>query len=132
MTDITPILEAAIASRITRSRETFVAVMDSVASGINGARIDWDEGVPENWGRVLLDSRHLAIVFRPHPLIIVRSGVHYCTPEGVIVLVVDDMSAEVFSVDIDTVEKLVGRAVSRNGWDAGKFSIDDLWWATVI
>jgi hypothetical protein len=131
MTDITSHLAAALAGTTQWSRESFIGLLESVAAAVNDASIDWDEGAGENWGRVLVGSEVMAIVFRLHPLMIVRSTLHdYDVPAGVVVLVVDDMSADVFSVDRNVAEKLAGRALSSD-WNAGQFSIDALWWATV-
>jgi hypothetical protein len=129
MKDITAMLEAALTSQIKWSREAFLGQLNSLAASVEGASIDWEEG-DENWGRVLVGSEVMAIVFRLHPLMIVRSTLHdYDAPAGVVVLVVDDMSADVFSVDRNVAETLAGRAMSSD-WDAGQFSIDALWWAT--
>ena len=131
MMDITTLLEKAVASTIVWSGETFIGLLHSLAAGVDGASIDWDEGAGENWGRLLVGDEVIAMVFRPRPLMVVRSPLsEHDASAGVPVLAVEDMSAEVFSAERAVVERLVDRAISSD-WDDAKFSVDELWWATV-
>jgi hypothetical protein len=128
--NISPVIEAAASSAMAWSRETFTTVLNTLAASVDGAIIDWDEGAGENWGRVLLRSEVVAIVCRRHPLMVVKSTFDYHeVPAGIYILIVDDMSSQVFTVERSAVEKLIGRAVSTN-LDAAACSIDDIWWAT--
>jgi hypothetical protein len=132
MIDISGSLSAAS----TRSWSTDLAAgaLRWLSQNIDGSAVDWDQGSGEEWGRIVVGSRLVALVCARVPLVILADGASTASPDGVpggpVALIVPSMDSACLSVSPDILEAVFGRSVSRElAYDA--VSAEDLAWATI-
>ena len=134
-TDLSPLIEDA---REHMESWSLLAVNDALTrlvSGTPGARSDWEKG-DEEWGRVIVEGKVLALVSAKLPLVIARSVLAASANEwalgrsGAVVIIVDNFDDCAFCVDRALLENVFSREITPNV-NYESLSISDLWWATV-
>lgn len=142
-TDLTSLLRKARSRERHWSEQDFLDLSKYLSAAIPHAHSDWDEGAGEDWSRILAGYRVVAYVRRDAPLVIVlREFIDALGAWGdrVEVVATDDFSAREFSLDpVEGPELLPGIqlwtgdakvAEERGLVYVGKFSMQELWWAT--
>ncbi len=132
MIELTAVFQQALSKRQSWTRTSFLKNLHEISQIIPQSIVDWDEGVPENWGRIMADDEVLSLVCRRCPIVIIKEKIAQSVGqlENIQTLIVESMSENLFMVDKEVIEELAGRRVPDNV-DYGACSIDDLWWATV-
>lgn len=132
MIDLRQPISKAMAKRGQWDTSSFVAALHAVASSIENARIDWEQG-DEEWGRVLkADGQVAALVCVRVPfgfLCAPEMDSSHLSPELTWVCV-EDIEEPAFTVDKSLLEAVFGRELSENV-NYGALSAQDVWWATV-
>jgi hypothetical protein len=127
--------------RLARENETwtealFCAFLDKLSGAFAGAKIDWDDGAGEEWGRVLWGKELLALVWLRGAFVFVgASHTEIFSPlflgSSVQFEVVDDWDKSQYQIDRGVLLQLIGRGKISDAFDSRQFSASDLWWATV-
>ena len=128
--------ELATAQSAAWSADGFDRALQTLRASCAGARIDWDRGAGEDWGRLLRQKRVIATLWRRGPFAFVDSQYGSDLVAALEELhcrwvVVDDWSSPIYSIDQEHLRGLLGRHKPAAYFDPAAFSANDLWWATV-
>lgn len=116
MKDLSSIIRAASKEAPEWSELEVADVLSSVDAHISNAVVDW-EPCDEEWGRVLVSDRVMAVVSSRFPLAVVLQNVNLVRerlPENLTVQRVESMEASEFAVDKMLLEEVFERALSDN------------------
>lgn len=134
-TDITAMLESARETG-SWSKGVFRRVLDKLAEALAGGSVDWDREAGEEWGRILVGGEVIALVWLrgafaflglSHTDALSRVLQDYPVQYEV----VDDWAEAKYRIDGESLLRLTGRDQISEAFDAGGFSANDLWWATI-
>ena len=119
----------------TWSSDRMCGLLAAISSCVRGSYVDWDKGVPERWGRVVLGHEEVAYVCARFPLAILTASAASLVEkrlqmEGVVIVQVVHMNAPELSVDKAQLESLFGGPLSDN-IDYENLRASDLYFATV-
>lgn len=136
MIDITQIAEDAYSRRAAWTREVFVSALKVVQNALGRGQIDWDSGVPENWGAISDEGIVIVLVCRVLPLAVYRAEVEEMMKpifDGMCLcgLSMDDWARVGFRIEPETLLKCFGLNQVPRGIDTNGFAVGDLWYATV-
>jgi len=107
--------------------------LQCICGHIPGAIVQWDVEAGEDWARILSNGRVLALLRVDCPLALVGKRDDDLTSNclsDVVVLSVESMQEPIFSGDRDVIQLLCSGPLTKE-FDEKRFSIDELWWATV-
>lgn len=136
MIDITEVIEKAYLQRVSWTKDAFLATLKAVQYAIRRGVIDWDSGVPENWGTINDGGKALAAVCRALPLAIYRAEAEAAIKPvlddlAVYGLLMDDWETVEFQIAPDTLLKCFGLTRVPDRINTAGFAAGDLWYATV-
>lgn len=99
----------------------------------SGVEVDWDDGAGEEWLRVLDGSRVMALVSVKLPLAFIRGDAseRIETFDDISLITVSDFDDPRLSCAPVILEEGFGATRRFESIDAGGFSANDLWYATV-
>jgi hypothetical protein len=109
--------------------------LSTLVSALGGTHFDWDEP-GESWGMVCDGRRPVAFVCVKLPIVIVldthEHAIEQCLSKlaDVRVMCVEDFDQRSFRIDRATLESVFGNGLP-NEVDYERFSVQELWWATV-
>lgn len=134
--NLTEKLALAIAKAENWSEACFLQVLSEMITILSGSRLDWDSDAGEEWGRVLFDDLIVAILRVNFPFCVVHeywqvSLTPILKKRDIVALSVQDLEAKIFCIDPSAVSRLFGRDSITGSIDLEKFSINELWWATI-
>jgi hypothetical protein len=122
--------EAAGSWDISRSEQQ----LDRVAIALD-ARVDWDPGAGENWGRILSDRSVRALVSVRGPFIFILDGalaaVQNEIDPGFLIVSVTSMESDELTADEAMLLRVFGSRAAELRASKDLFSVDDLWYTTV-
>ena len=100
---------------------------------IASAKLDWDTGAGENWIRVVRHDHVLALISTVLPLAFVEASL---TPsklqlEAMVVVEVPNMDSELLCATSETLQYAFGDSTRLDSISEDRFSVQDLWYATV-
>lgn len=134
MIDVTSQLAVAVINRVGWSPERALDSARTISSQVRGD-LDWDQDAGEEWVRVLLGVRVVALVsiVIPFGFILKASNANADFSASSLELVsVPDMDAPVLTCTPDALVAALGeRTVSSPAVDVDGFSAEELWFATV-
>lgn len=135
MTDITVVIESLVAGqpgwRPERSRELGLQLAERAAG-----ELEWDDGVPENWSRVIVNREAaVGLIYMRGPLVVVleaiAADVADITAEWP-TITVRSLDDEILTCDPQVLRTAFGDQVTHETLvNAKQFSASDLWYATV-
>lgn len=116
----------------SRARET----LERLRAAFGEARLDWDEGAGEDWGRILVEQRAVVLVSMLVPLALVCGTVPapvlaMLELEKVTALVSQRCDQREFASDLETLKRVFRRTEWSEAVDPHCFSANELWWVTV-
>ncbi|MBP7866148.1 MAG: hypothetical protein KA419_09380 [Acidobacteria bacterium] len=130
--DITEIFRRALGKKSLWNTELFLDLLNYLASSIPDSKVDWDSGVPENWGSIILKESYVLVCLL-YPLVILKENI---LPADIVrsidveCLYVSSMDISQYRIDLSVLEELAGRNVLKSiDWE--NCSIQEIWWATV-
>ena len=135
MMDITSVIESLVAGlpgwRPERSSE-----LGRQLAGRAAGELEWDDGVPENWSRVIVNRKAaVALIYMSGPLLVVlesiAADVTDITAEWP-TIIVPSLDDEILTCDPQVLRTAFGDQVTHETLvNAKQFSASDLWYATV-
>lgn len=131
-TDLTAALKRALLARSAWSKDRAERLACTLGESIAGSWIDWDTAAGESWARIMVGDAIGALVSVDLPLVVVRRSLaqYVEADKDVEVVSVEDFDAKQYGIDDETVTAL-DLTVPRSQFDPRRFSVQDLWWATV-
>jgi hypothetical protein len=100
-----------------------------------GSDFDWDSEAGENWSRLLLGSKVVAVSSMTLPLVFILDEfierVRRSNVDSLLFVVVPSMDGKILSCDLSVLESVLGGRASSGDLDPSGFSVDDLYFATV-
>jgi hypothetical protein len=134
MTDITDELQSFAARRLAWSSSLSLQLAGSIAGQLGGGR-DWDADAGEDWARVLIGGRVVALVCLLGPLIIIdgRMAAHvntdfYDGPK----IEVESFSETLLECNPRVLGLALGESVLKSpAFNPASFSANDLWFSSV-
>jgi len=128
ITDISSILMDAKLLELEWSESRFREVLDFLSARTPDSYVQWDD---EDWGRILIGDKVLAILCRRVPLLFSNSQLILLEcPKDILRVAIRGFSSPSLSLRKEVLEGIFERRMSENiNWS--KLSVDDLWWATV-
>lgn len=133
---LTEKITIAIAKAENWSKGNFLKVSSEMTIVLSGSCFDWDADAGEEWGRLLFDDIVVAILRVNFPFCVVSESwevtlAPILEKSDIVILSVQDFEAEVFCIDPSMIKNFFGRDSLPNSIDLEKFSINELWWATI-
>jgi hypothetical protein len=130
--DITTEFEDAATRAADWTHADVATLLEAVTNEHPHAQADWEPG-DEEWGRVLdPDGEHvIALICAKLPLGFIRGEAPVLrSPHRFVWISAESMDAASYRVVPEVLDRLFGRAVSRN-LTYDEVSAQDIWWATV-
>jgi len=116
------------------SSQLLKATLTSLAEVLPGSVPDYDEDAGEEWGRLLLRDQVLAIIWLRGAFAMVHRDfadlVPRLTSAGMVVEVVFDWDAPLYSLELEDLRSLFGRETITDAVNPSRLSANELWWAT--
>ena len=137
MIDMTNAIREANQGRAAWTKELFRAALQQFAGIIPEPTVDWDEGVPEQWGKIWSKHGRMAVmVCLPLPLVIATEEARAQLETqmrflGLTVITASDWDKRLFSVDPEALCHAFNLHHISEALNPQAFSIDELWYATV-
>lgn len=130
--DFTRELREASKRRASWSLERGRKLVQAISSSIAGAEVDWDEDSGEEWARILLGDRVVAMVRVRIPLAIVLNelSIPASMRREVVFISVGSLDATSMRADPESVASAFPERVVSPTLDLNEFSAFDLWFAT--
>ena len=134
--DVTDVFARAIMDRKAWTVDRVARILDALLLAVPDAEVDWDRGAGEDWARVLRDGAVVALVHAHRPLAVVaaehaEAAAPWLAPEDATLLVASDLDERVYRIDEAMLTRFVSGQVVPRSFDSSRFSINELWWATV-
>jgi hypothetical protein len=131
--DLYPILEAANSKREAWGEGAMLAFLHS-ASSFDCSQVDFDDGPPENWGRLIGGDTQL-LAHRLIPLAFVAGGdgvriEALAAVQRVVLQRVPDFRSPVLRGNGVSVRQVIPVILS-SAIDFDRMSVNDFWWSTV-
>jgi hypothetical protein len=136
MIDITQVVEDAYLRRMAWTEDAFLSAMKMLHESLGCGQIEWDRGVPENWGGISNLGETLAIVCRIFPVAVYRTSVELAMKpvlDGIQVFnfSMNDWEAADFCIEPETLRKCFGLERIPESIDTKGFAVADIWYATI-
>lgn len=133
--DLTNFLRGAVSRSSDWSSTRALALGQRIQQRLHGSQIDWDDEAGEEWIRILLGGRPVAIISTVFPVVFYR-------PDGATAVLAESSSPSLALLEAEdwdgaryTVSDATGVLPAGKAWspeiDPSAFSINDLWWMTV-
>lgn len=110
------------------------ATLTELAEALHGSAVDYDEDAGEEWGRLLVGDDVVAILWLRGAFALVQQEfsdlVPRLTSAGVIVEIVSDWDAPLFTIEPEDLRLLFGRETISDAVNPARLSANELWWAT--
>lgn len=135
MTDLTQAFADALARQSDWTEDIFTGTLWAFAEALPGSQVDWDSGVPGNWGHMVYGGGVAALLCRIVPLVAVRQSLRerlIPVTRGSLLTEVnsEDWETTVVSVAPDVLRRVFG-AVAGFGINLECCTLAELWWSTV-
>ncbi|MER6533992.1 hypothetical protein ABT215_09295 [Streptomyces sp900105755] len=130
MIDVSDALERLAARPVAWPEEVAVAIADNLARSA-GAVVDWDDEADEEWLSVLLQDVRVAMVSTRLRLVVSVTGLPDVPSPDAEVISVPSFDDPVIRCDTAVLGQVFGSEGISHILNAGNFSANDLWFATV-
>lgn len=136
MKDLTEALKRALELRGDWSEGHIFSILECIARQDASFVTDWDVGAGEDWARVLHNDKMVAIVCAASPLVVINKEakciLNACLSMcSVVVEEVESMDKRQYCADLEVLEEALCAHSLSELLCINRFSISDLWWATV-
>jgi hypothetical protein len=137
MTYLTDSFKEAAQRAANWKRELFLAALHDIAQRLTTPTIDWDPGVPEQWGRVWSgDGSKAAMLCLKIPLAIVTESARgeldaVLEKYSLVSVTVRDWNDRSLCMDPQVLKDVFGLAELSSALNPTAFSNEELWYATV-
>jgi hypothetical protein len=135
-TNLTAKLAGARARASIWSETVLFELAAAITQVVKGSRWDWDADAGEEWGRIVVGSSIVALLWVRGPFLFL--GEPWRDPlEGIlgsydlVVESVPDWETRAYSLDPGAVQALFGRDELTKTLNLACFSASELWWATI-
>ncbi|WP_143446910.1 hypothetical protein [Kibdelosporangium aridum] len=133
MIDLSKVIENLILYRSMWTSDSVGRIAVNLARRLGGS-MDWDADAGETWASVIIDDRRVAIISTALPLAFSAEDVDWNPEERAEVksiIPVSSFDAAIFCCDTTILTRAFGSPDRLELVDHGRFSADDLWYATI-
>jgi len=134
--DVTQVLRRAIEASSEWSPSSAAEVLDCLRESLSIARVDWDRGAGEAWGRLLHEDQPVVALNALVPIALVRVPVDskvldILNRKGVVAIMSSDWEQHELKADPEIVKQAFRRREWSPSVDPEAFSASELWWMTI-
>lgn len=139
--DLTNLLEKARANEKTWSLSSFENICQELTKQIPQTEIDFDYDAGEEWARIISSNKEtnqvIALVRLDMPLIIFLEEYTInlswlANHRNLTLITVSNMQKREYSINYEKISKVFPDNVWASEINHNSFSIDELWWTTVV
>lgn len=116
------------------SSQRLNATLAALAEAVPGSAVDYDEDAGEEWARLLLGNDIVAILWLRGAFGLVHRRFSDLVPQltsaGLVIEVISDWDAPVFTIDREDLCSLFERGTMTDAVNPARLSASELWWAT--
>lgn len=115
-------------------KERAYQLVERLQATMPNSRIDWDDGIPENWISLIYNHERVAAMSIRVPILLLDSSISFSHESytDILVIITRDWEEHCLDVDVPLVQRLADRWEITTHVDFQNLSAHELWWSTII